>query len=163
MAIVGRTGAGKSSLLQVIFRLCPFEGEVSIGGQTTSEMGLHCLRRKISYIPQIPFIMSGTIRENLDPFEEHTDEQIWKCLREVKLENFVRAIPLDFSTEISEQNSVFSVGQKQLICLARALLKQNSILVLDEATANVDFETDRFIQSKIRKSFAACTVITVAH
>jgi ATP-binding cassette subfamily C (CFTR/MRP) protein 4 len=164
VGIIGRTGAGKSSIMQVIFRLVEAEpdSKIIIGGENIRDIGLHCLRNNISFIPQTPFLISSSIRENLDPFETYTEENVWEVLEEVQLKNYVKNLKDGLDTELSDQN-IFSVGQKQLICLARAILRKNKILVLDEATANVDIETDNLIQRTIREKFKDCTVLTIAH
>ena len=164
VGIIGRTGAGKSSIMQAIFRLVETDkgSKIIIGGQDTREIGLHTLRKSISFIPQTPFLMSSTIRENLDPFNLYPDEEIWQVLEEVQLKKYVESLKNGLLTEVADQN-IFSVGQKQLICLARAILRKNKILVLDEATANVDIETDSLIQKSIREKFKDCTVLTIAH
>ena len=164
VGICGRTGSGKSSIISTLFRLYEIDsGSITIDGYNTSELGLHTLRRSISYLPQSPFLMFGTIRENLDPHSKYSDDEVCEALNEVELLDYVESLKDGINTEVTLSNMLFSVGQKQLIWLARAILQRNKILALDEATANIDYETDRIIQETIRRKFAECTVITVAH
>ena len=174
--VVGRTAAGKSSLITALFRLVePFKGEIFLDKVDILKLPLHSVRNNIAIVPQEPTLFTGSVRWNLDPFHEHPDEMLWGALRHVHLAEYIRS--LDFSLGgnnsnsfpsldnifVSEKGANFSSGQRQLMCLARALLRNASVLVLDECTANVDYKTDLLIQETVRSSLINSTVLCIAH
>lgn len=157
IGIVGRTGAGKSSIIVTLFKMYDFTGDILIDDVNIKTVSLECLRTHLAIIPQDPVIFKGTVRNNIDPKQTITDDQIWKTLEVVNLKTHFKSLDEDLAAKN------LSIGQKQLICLARALTRRTKIVILDEATANMDEEMDAFIQNKIRELFQFCTVITVAH
>jgi ABC-type multidrug transport system fused ATPase/permease subunit len=164
VGLVGRTGSGKSSLLLTLMRMYELNGgSILIDGVDISKIGLHALRRHLGVVPQDPIIFSGTIRSNLDPFNSYTDEDLWQALEEVSLGKYVQQQNGGLQAELLEYGSNLSAGQRQLLCMARVLLKKPRILLLDEATSSVDAESDALIQKTIRNRFNNCTVLTIAH
>jgi len=168
---VGRTGAGKSTIVQLLYRMREIdrkgkgtsESMIKMDQVNTQELGLQLLRSNIAMIPQTPYLFSATIRANIDPLGIYTDEQVWNVLGDVRLRKHVENQPQKLNTIINNGSSVFSVGQKQLVCLARVALKPAPILIMDEATANMDHETDNFLQEKVMERFSNSTMFTIAH
>jgi ATP-binding cassette subfamily C (CFTR/MRP) protein 4 len=166
VGIIGRTGAGKSSIFQALFRLTDkptTEGQILIDGIDISKISLNDLRSILNIIPQSPVLFSNTLRYNLDPFTHYTDEQLWDALEAVQLKTKIERLEDKLNIQVAEYGSNFSVGECQLICIARAILKQSKILLIDEATAHVDTKTDQLIQQILREKFINQTILTIAH
>jgi len=151
VGIVGRTGSGKTTLMSSLFRLVEWEqGEIVIDGISIQHIGLHELRSKLSVIPQEPILFAGTVRDNLDKFRQHQDEELWAALDQVQMKSAIEVMENGLLSAVAEGGSNFSIGQRQLLCLARAIVRNSRVLIMDEATANVDLETDAVIQRTIR-------------
>ncbi|KDP28919.1 hypothetical protein JCGZ_14690 [Jatropha curcas] len=164
VGVVGRTGSGKSTLIQAIFRIVEArEGSITIDDVDVSKIGLHDLRSRLSIIPQDPTMFEGTVRGNLDPLGQYSDNVVWEALDKCQLGDLVRSKHEKLDATVIENGENWSAGQRQLFCLGRALLKKSSILVLDEATASVDSATDGVIQKIISQEFKDRTVVTIAH
>ncbi|XP_056233491.1 ATP-binding cassette sub-family C member 12-like [Seriola aureovittata] len=164
LGIVGKTGSGKSSLAAALFRLVePAAGRILIDGVDITSISLSDLRRKLSIIPQDPVLFTGTVRYNLDPFSVHSDEEVWAALEKTYMKDTVSGLDGKLQAELTQDEGTVSAGQRQLMCLSRALLRNSKIILLDEASASVDAETDSLIQITIRDSFQHCTTLTIAH
>ncbi|ORX88735.1 P-loop containing nucleoside triphosphate hydrolase protein [Basidiobolus meristosporus CBS 931.73] len=164
VGIVGRTGSGKSTLLVSLLRIVEAaEGKILVDGLDISTIGLCDLRNKIDVIPQEPVLFVGTIRSNLDPFDRCAENEIWSALEAVHMSEKIKSMPLKLDEQVVENGKNFSLGQRQLLCIARAILTKCKILLLDEATSAIDMQTDQLVQETIKKNFVNYTVLTIAH
>lgn len=165
IAIVGRTGAGKSTILTALFRIIELQqGCIEVDGVDISQVPLHLLRSRLAIVPQEPVLFSGTLRSNLDPLGKHSDADLWLALSRTSMQEAIAKQPgggLDSQVLLAGEN--YSIGQRQLLCLTRALLQKSQIIVMDEATASIDMATDAIIQDSLRANFAGCTLLTIAH
>ena len=163
IGVVGRTGAGKSSFVAALLRMPDAKGDIIIDGVRINDINLKESRRCISVLSQVPVIFSGSLRRNLDPMNHHEDIHLWSALEDVQLKSFVENLNGQLEYELLERGANLSVGERQLVCLARTLLQDNRIVILDEPTAHVDPVTEQTIWKTVHEKLNNCTVITIAH
>ncbi|KAN0028398.1 hypothetical protein ACTFIV_010242 [Dictyostelium citrinum] len=164
IGVVGRTGAGKSTVGISLFRMVECsKGSIFIDGVDISKVGLHELRDALGIVPQDPFIFSGSIRMNIDPFNKYTDDEIWTALEKVKLKDAISSMPLKLESGVQENGDGLSFGQKQLLCLSRTILKNSKVVLMDEATSGIDYVTAALLKQTIDENFNDCTMLTIAH
>ena len=163
IGVVGRTGAGKSSVVAALLRMPDAQGDVIIDGIRINDINLQASRRCISVLGQIPTLFSGSLRRNIDPMEQHKDANIWAALEDVQLKSFAEGLCGQLDYELLERGANLSVGERQLVCLARTLMQNNRIVILDEPTAHVDPITEQTIWKTVHEKLKNCTVITIAH
>ena len=163
IGIVGRTGAGKSSLLAALLRMPDAQGDAIIDGVRINDINLQESRRCISVVSQVPVLFSGSLRRNLDPMNQFKDAHLWAALEDVQLKSFVGNLNGELEYELLERGNNLSVGERQLVCLARTLLQHNRIVILDEPTAHVDPVTEQTMWNIVNSKLKKCTVITIAH
>ena len=162
IGVVGRTGAGKSSFVAALMRMPDGDGDIMVGVQI-KEINLREARRCVSFLGQTPVLFSGSVRQNLDLMEQFKDADLWRALEEVQLKDLVESLEGRLDHELLEHGANVTVGERQLICLARVLLQKNKIIILDEPTAHVDPDTEQTIWNVVREKLRDCTVITIAH
>ena len=163
IGVVGRTGAGKSSFVAALMRMPDGDGDIMVDGVQIKEINLREARRCVSFLGQTPVLFSGSVRQNLDLMEQFKDADLWRALEVVQLKDLVESLEGQLDHELLEHGANVSVGERQLICLARVLLQKNKIIILDEPTAHVDPDTEQTIWNVVRKKLRDCTVITIAH
>jgi len=163
IGIVGRTGDGKSSIVAALLRMPEAEGDILIDGVSVNAVNLQASRRSITLLSQSPVLFSGALRRNLDPLGKHEDSELWNVLEDVQLKDLVQSFDGQLDYALSEKGGNLSVGERQLICLARTLLQQSKVVILDEPTAHVDPDTERTIWNTVHDKLKNCTVITIAH
>ena len=163
IGVAGRTGVGKSPLVAALLGMPEAQGDIVVDGVKISDINLQVYRRCISVLSQVPILFSGTLRRNLDPMKQHKDVHLWGALEEVQLKPLVENLDGQLEYELSESGANLSVGERQLICLARTLLQNNKIVILDEPTAHVDPMTERTIWNTVNEKLKDCTMITIAH